>query len=93
MFWITGKDIVMKYVNGLEQVTCVSAASEPLALALDVENKYLYYMTFDTEVNTAMLTQLSYTIEQCGMRYILECTCVYCVHVHVSIIFSMQSCD
>ena len=81
----------MKYLNGLEQVTCVSAASEPLALALDVENKYLYYMTFDTEDNRAMLTQLSYTIEQCGMRYVLECTCVYCVHV--SIIFSMQSCN
>ena len=58
----------MRYLNGLVLQTCFSLDSEPLGLALDVENQYLYWLTFDNDDNTAVLTQLSYTREQCGTR-------------------------
>lgn len=61
---------MMNFLNGLEQTTCASVDSEPLALALDVEGQYLYWMTFDTEENTVMLSQLKYNNTQCGTRCI-----------------------
>ena len=68
IFWITGKDILRRYLNGLELQTCVTLASEPLALTLDVEKKYLYWLTFDNNDNTAVLSQMEYTRNQCGTR-------------------------
>ena len=67
IFWIDGKDIMMGHLNGLVQMTCYSLDSEPLALALDVEKQYMYWLTFH-EGNIAMLSQLNYTREQCGTR-------------------------
>ena len=69
IFWITGSDIMMKNLNGLVLQTCISLTTEPLALTLDVEQKYLYLMTFSNEDNTAWLGQLNYSSEQCGERY------------------------
>jgi hypothetical protein len=65
IFWITGKDILMRKLNGLVMDRCVSGESEPLALTLDVERQYLYWMTFKNEDNTVWLNQLAYTTEQC----------------------------
>ena len=69
VFWITGKYIMTSYLNGLERMTCYGLASEPLALTVDADNQYLYWMTFDNADNTVSLSQLSYTREQCGTRY------------------------
>ena len=70
-----------RYLNGLELMTCYVLASEPLALTVDAENQYLYWMTFNNADNTVSLSQLSYTSEQCGTRY-LHCVYMYiqCVH-------------
>ena len=70
VFWITGKYIMTSYLNGLERMTCYGLASEPLALTVDADNQYLYWMTFDNADNTVSLSQLSYTREQCGTRYL-----------------------
>ena len=71
LFWITGKDIVAMKLNGLAIRTCITVESEPLAVTLDVERQYLYWMTFNNENNTVELNQLAYTIEECGKRYIV----------------------
>ena len=68
VFWITGNFIMTKYLNSLEPMTCYSLESEPLALAVDTDNQYLYWMTFDTVDNTVSLSQLNYTRKECGTR-------------------------
>ena len=68
-FWISGKYIKTKYLNGLQLMICYSLDSEPLALTVDAENQHLYWMMFDSEDNTVSLSQLSYTRAQCGTRY------------------------
>ena len=70
VFWVSGKYIKTSYLNGLELMTCYGLASEPLALTVDADNQYLYWMTFDNADNTVSLSQLSYTREQCGTRYL-----------------------
>ena len=81
IFWTTGKDILMKNLNGLILKTCYSLTTEPLALTLDVENQIIYWMTFTNEDNTAWLQQLDYTTEECGTRYIKHylAQCIICV--------------
>ena len=68
IFWITGKVIMTRKLNGFSKGPCISVESEPLALTLDVEGKYLYWMSFRSEDNTVWLNQLNYTIEGCGTR-------------------------
>ena len=68
IFWITGKDIVAGKLNGLAERLCYSAESEPLALTLDVEGQYLYWMSLNNDDNTVWLNQLNYTAEECGAR-------------------------
>ena len=68
VFWITGNNIMTKYLNSLEPMTCCSLESEPLALTVDTDNQYLYWMTFDTVDNTVSLSQLNYTTKECGTR-------------------------
>jgi hypothetical protein len=66
IFWITGKVIMARKLSGFSKELCISVESEPLALTLDVEKKYLYWMTFNNEDNTVWLNQLDYTTEGCG---------------------------
>ena len=55
-------------LNGLRESVCISVESEPLALTVDVEGRYLYWMTFNNEDNTVWVNQLNYSIEECGTR-------------------------
>jgi hypothetical protein len=66
IFWITGKVIMARKLSGFSKELCISVESEPLALTLDVERMYLYWMTFNNEDNTVWLNQLDYTTEGCG---------------------------
>ena len=68
IFWITGKVIMARKLSGFSKELCISVESEPLALTLDVERKYLYWMTFNNEDNTVWLNQLDYTTEGCGTK-------------------------
>lgn len=75
VFWISGNDIMMKTLNGLESEACTSASS-PIALAVDVSQQVLYWLTVDTADSVAYISQLEYAKRQCG-RYVQ-------IHVYIS---------
>lgn len=77
MFWISGSDILMKTLNGLESNTCTGTGSNPIALALDVNQQLLYWLTVDGTDSVASINQVEYGTRQCG-RY---------VHTHVHVIY------
>ena len=70
----------MKTLNGLVQKVCVSASPEPFALAVDVEQQYLYWVS--VESNVVFLNQLRYGMMACGRLVHIMYIRIY-VHVHV----------
>ena len=59
---------MMTILSGLEVKTCIGTGSNPIALAVDVNQQLLYWLTVNATDNAVSISQLGYTKWQCG-RY------------------------
>ena len=73
VFWISGNNIMMTILSGLEVKTCIGTGSNPIALAVDVNQQLLYWLTVNATDNAVSISQLGYTKWQCG-RYVKQIT-------------------
>ena len=78
VFWISGNDIMMKNLNGLESKTCTSPTSSPIALAVDVSQQLLYWLTVNAADSVASISQLEYAEWQCGRYVQIHVRIKYC---------------
>ena len=66
MFWVSGREIHMKTLNGLAEGVCFTASRDPLALTVDVSRQLLYWVSYNNEV--VIVSQVEYSRSGCGTR-------------------------
>ena len=66
MFWVSGNEIHMKMLNGLEERVCYTAPRNPEALTVDVSRQLLYWVSYNNEM--VIVSQVDYSRRGCGTR-------------------------
>ena len=66
MFWVSGSEIHMKTLNGLEERVCYTAPRDPEALTVDASRQLLYWVSYNNEM--VIVSQVDYSRRGCGTR-------------------------
>ena len=65
-FWVSGREIHMKTLNGLVETVCYTAPRDPEALTVDVSRQLLYWVSYSNEM--VIVSQVEYSRSGCGTR-------------------------